>query len=376
MTLRVASQSGGFLRPTLTSSLPARTSRITKATFITSSYHFTVPTNSFSNTQQKPPPRSERSILTPFVRRMSQKSMTSRIAILGSGEVGSTIAYSLILNPVAGEILLIDPKEDVRDAQVQDLSDATFHGNTSTQVRAGTHKEAGKCDIVVITAGAAQKKGESRTDLVGRNLKILSSAIDDMKPFREDTIIVLVSNPVDILTYFAQKFSGLPKHQVIGSGTFLDSARLRGILAQKCGVAASSIDAYYQKVAWSHASVGGVPLELALPDASIDKSAIAEDTKKKAAAIMESKGATAYGIGGVTSSICKSILFDQCNIRPISSYQDDMNVCLSMPVIISRKGIVRQIPMKLDDSEKKELEQSAKSLREIIDDVEKEQSKE
>lgn len=188
--------------------------------------------------------------------------MTSRIAILGSGEVGSTIAYSLILNPVAGEILLVDPKEDVRDAQVQDLSDATFHGNTSTQVRAGTHKEAGQCDIVVITAGAAQKKGkssiqncghwlytdfvtgESRTDLVGRNLKILGSAIEDMKPFRDDTIILLVSNPVDILTYFAQKFSGLPKNQVFGSGTFLDSARLRGILAEKCGVAASSIDAY------------------------------------------------------------------------------------------------------------------------------------
>ncbi|KAG9842609.1 L-lactate/malate dehydrogenase, partial [Aureobasidium melanogenum] len=314
---------------------------------------------------------------------MSQKSMTSKIAILGSGEVGSTIAYSLILNPVAGEILLVDPKEDVRDAQVQDLSDATFHGDTSTQVRAGTHKEAGQCDIVVITAGAAQKKGESRTDLVGRNLKILGSAIEDMKPFREDTIILLVTNPVDILTYFAQKFSGLPKHQVIGSGTFLDSARLRGILAQKCGVAASSINAYVlgehgdsQMVAWSHASVGGVALESAFPDASLDKAAIAEDTKKKAASISDAKGATAYGIGGVTSSICKSILFDECNVRPISHYQDDLNVCLSMPVVIGRKGIVRQIPLKLDDSEKKEFEQSAKSLREIIDDVEKEQSKE
>ncbi|KAI5208009.1 L-lactate dehydrogenase [Aureobasidium subglaciale] len=314
---------------------------------------------------------------------MSQKSMTSRIAILGSGEVGSTIAYSLILNPVAGEILLVDPKEEVRDAQVQDLSDATFHGDTTTQVRAGTHKEAGQCDIIVITAGAAQKKGESRTDLVGRNLKILGSAIEDMKPFRKDSIIVLVSNPVDILTYFAQKMSGLPKDQVIGSGTFLDSARLRGILAQKCGVAASSIEAYVlgehgdsQMVAWSHASVGGVPLELALPDTSINKSAIAEETKKKAAAIMENKGATAYGIGGVTASICKSILFDEGSVRPLSHYQDDMKVCLSMPVVLGRKGVVRQIPMKLSESEKNEVEESAKSLREIIEDVEKEQEKE
>lgn len=131
-----------------------------------------------------------------------------------------------------------------------------------------------------------------------------------------------------------------------------------------------------QQVAWSHASVGGVPLELAFPDASIDKTAIAEDTKKKAASISDAKGATAYGIGGVTSSICKSILFDECNVRPISHYQDDLNVCLSMPVVIGRKGIVRQIPLEFNDNEKKEFEQSAKSLREIIDDVEKEQSKE
>lgn len=98
--------------------------------------------------------------------------MTSKIAILGSGEVGSTIAYSLILNPVAGEILLVDPKEDVRDAQVQDLSDATFHGDTSTMVRAGTHKEAGQCDIVVITAGAAQKKGKIVNKIIPGHLRV------------------------------------------------------------------------------------------------------------------------------------------------------------------------------------------------------------
>lgn len=154
----LASRSGRLLRPTLTSSL--RTSHVARATFVTSTHHFISSSSSFSSTQQKSLVRPKLSITTQSIRRMSQKSMTSRIAILGSGEVGSTIAYSLILNPVAGEILLVDPKEDVRDAQVQDLSDATFHGNTSTQVRAGTHKEAGQCDIVVITAGAAQKKGK------------------------------------------------------------------------------------------------------------------------------------------------------------------------------------------------------------------------
>jgi L-lactate dehydrogenase len=305
---------------------------------------------------------------------------TSQIAILGAGDVGATIAYSLIMNPVAGDILLVDPKEEVRDAQVADLSDATFHGNTSTSIRAGTHKEAGQCDVVVIAAGAKQKKGESRTDLIGRNKSILESAISDMKPFREDTILLLVANPVDILTYFAHEYSGLPKHQVIGSGTFLDSARLRGILASKAEVAASSIDAYVlgehgesQFVAWSLATIGGVPLESALfssssgQSISIDRSAIASETANKATSIIENKGATNYGIGGVAASICKSIIFDEKIVRPVSCWQEDLGVCLSMPVVLGGKGVVRQLKMPLDKEERGKLESSAKALKEIIE---------
>ncbi|KAK5092147.1 hypothetical protein LTR70_005752 [Exophiala xenobiotica] len=307
-------------------------------------------------------------------------ALTSKIAVVGAGEVGSAIAYSLILNPIAGDILLIDPKTEVRDAQAQDLSDATYHGNTSTRVRAAEHKEAGQCDIIVMTAGAAQKKGESRTDLIGRNLKILSKAIEDAKPIHEDAILLLVANPVDVLTYFAQKFSGLPKAQVFGSGTFLDSARLRGILAQRSGVAASSIDAYVlgehgdsQLVAWSHASIGGVPLDQVFTEKEIDKKAIADETKQKAAAISESKGATSYGIGGVAASICKSILFDQRNIRPVSHWQEDLGLCLSMPAVIGREGIVRSIPVNLNDEERKNLEGSANNLKEVIQEAEKDQ---
>jgi L-lactate dehydrogenase len=196
-----------------------------------------------------------------------------------------------------------------------------------------------------------------------------------MKPFRPDTVLLLVANPVDVLTYFAQRFSGLPKQQVIGSGTFLDSARLRGILATKAEVAASSIDAYVlgehgesQFVAWSLASVGGVPLDKAIPSSqSIDKKAIAEETKNKATSIIQNKGATNYGIGGVAASICKSILFDQRNIRPVSHYQDDLDVCLSVPAVLGRKGIVRSVPMPLSGEEKSLLEKSAKALREVIE---------
>jgi len=309
-------------------------------------------------------------------------TLISRIAIIGAGEVGSTIAYSLILNPIAGDILLVDPQEEVRNAQVQDLSDATYHGNTTTHVRAGTHKEAGQCDIVVITAGAKQKEGESRTDLIGRNQAILNSVIDDMKPFREDTVLLVVANPVDILTYFAQKYAGLPKSQVIGSGTFLDSARLRGILADKAEVAASSIDAYVlgehgesQFVAWSHANVGGVLLDEFTESKELDRNAIANETKDKASAIMKSKGSTAFGIGGVAASICKSILFDERAIVPLSHYQEDLGCCLSKPVVLGRKGIMRTVPIPLSDEEQEKMKASAKSLTEIIKDAEENNEK-
>jgi L-lactate dehydrogenase len=194
-----------------------------------------------------------------------------------------------------------------------------------------------------------------------------------MQPLRSDTILLLVANPVDALTYFAQQYAGLPKTQVLGSGTFLDSARLRGILANKAEVAASSIDAYVlgehgesQFVAWSSASIGGVPLEKVCTN-KLDKNAIAEDTKNKATSIIDNKGVTNYGIGAVAASICKSILFDQRNIRPVSHWQDDLGVCLSLPAVLGRKGVVRTVPMPLSQEEKEKLDASAKTLKDMVE---------
>ncbi|KAF3009748.1 hypothetical protein E8E13_009401 [Curvularia kusanoi] len=308
---------------------------------------------------------------------MPGPKLTSSIAIVGAGDVGATIAYSLIMNPVASEILLVDPKEEVRDAQIQDLSDATFHTNTSTQIRAGTHKEAGQCDIIVFTAGAKQKKGESRTDLIGRNKSILKSAISDMQPFASNTILLLVANPVDIITYFAQQYSSLPKSRVLGSGTFLDSARLRGALASAAGVSASAIDAYVlgehgesQFVAWSRCTIGGVPLETALPAGTkVDKQGIAEETKGKAGKIIENKGATNYGIGGVVASLCRTILFDEKEVRPLSVWQEKLGVCLSVPVVLGREGVVREVELGLEKDEQEKLSKSAKALKEVIDEA-------
>lgn len=244
--------------------------------------------------------------------------------------------------------------------------------------------------------------GESRTDLIDRNLSILKSSIRDMKPFTKDTIVLLVANPVDVLTHFAQQLADLPRAQVIGSGTELDSARLRGILARQCGVGASAIRAYVlgehgesQVVAWSHVSIGGIPLEEAVLSSTksdttaagsadeggkggggggirIDKDAIAQETKQKASVIIQAKGSTAYGIGRVASSICRTILFDQRDVLPISHYQEDLEVCLSTPVMLGRKGVIQRIEMPLNEKEKEALAKSAESLKQVIEKAQKE----
>lgn len=199
-----------------------------------------------------------------------------------------------------------------------------------------------------------------------------------MQPFRKDTILLLVANPVDALTYFAQNYSNLPATQVIGTGTFLDSARLRGILAEKCHVAASSVDAYVlgehgdsQVVAWSLASIGGIPLSQFIstssPPISLDKEAIAEDVRSKATAIIENKGVTNYGIGAVAASICKSVLGDEKIVRSVSHWNEEMGVCLSMPVVLGREGVVSSVKVELSGEEKGRLEGSKEALREMIE---------
>jgi L-lactate dehydrogenase len=156
------------------------------------------------------------------------------IAIIGAGSVGSAVAYSLLLRQVVADIILVDINHDLCQAQVQDLSDATFLSNV--RIRQGTLEDAQKADIIIVTAGAKQKPGDTRLDLIDRNLRVLKSILQSLQPIRSDTILLIVANPVDILTLFAQRFSGLPQSQVLGSGTLLDSIRLTRILASKLKV--------------------------------------------------------------------------------------------------------------------------------------------
>jgi L-lactate dehydrogenase len=207
-----------------------------------------------------------------------------------------------------------------------------------------------------------------------------------MSPISPHTILLLVANPVDILTYFARQLSGLPESQVLGTGTSLDSARLRGILADEAQVAPNSIDAYVlgehgdsQFVAWSSAAVGATPLELAMGNDSGGvtdefRARVEKHTRGAAAAIIEAKGCTAYGIGAVAASICKYILFDSRTVRPVSFYQPELGCCLSMPAVLGRRGIVRAMPIELDERERGALESCARGLRLVIEGAEKELS--
>ncbi|OQU96551.1 lactate/malate dehydrogenase, NAD binding domain-containing protein isoform 1 [Cladophialophora immunda] len=327
--------------------------------------------------------------------------MTARIAIVGAGEVGAATAYALLRGSLYSELLLVDVKPEKRDGQVRDLSDACCAEDSTTRVRAGTVKEAGECDIVVITAGSKRTRGEreetpsfidlstsvyvlrgyetlthanpgeTSLQLIERNTAILERIIDSMRPFRSDLILIVVSHPVDVLTTLAQKLSGLPKSQVIGSGTFLDTVRLRRMLADKYEIAPGPINAYVlgehgdsQFVAWSHASIDGVPIDEAVPPREFSREALADECKREGQRIVDTKGAIAFGIASVVASICAAVLFDRRDVRPVSHFQPELGCCVSMPVVLGRHGVVKPLPLPLSAEEKAKLAESATVVRE------------
>ncbi|RIA80572.1 lactate dehydrogenase B [Glomus cerebriforme] len=296
----------------------------------------------------------------------------TRVAIIGAGSVGATIAFALLLQKITSEIVLVDIDKEIVRGQILDLSDANFI--SSTQIHYGTYQEAGQCDIIVITAGAKQRPSETRVELIERNYKILENVIGAMQPINSGSILLLVANPVDILTYIAQKLSGLPKKQVFGSGTFLDSARFRLKISSLIGVAENAVHGYVlgehgdsQFIAWSSAQVGGKPLLEFSELENVDKDALAKEISGKAYEIIKLKGATYFGIAGCVSSLVQCIILNQRLVRPLSTFIEEYGCVLSMPVVLGKNGIERMIDVHLDSNEKIKLQQSAAALKEICD---------
>ncbi|KAL2157891.1 hypothetical protein VTH06DRAFT_4944 [Thermothelomyces fergusii] len=307
-----------------------------------------------------------------------------RIAIVGLGQVGAAAAYALILASTAAELLLVDVKADWRDGQVRDLADVAYGMGGGTRVRAATHREAGQCDIVVITAGSKWSIGETSVQHMHRNVSVMRSAMRDMTPFRPDAIVMVVSNPVDLLTSIAQELAGLPRFQVFGSGTYLDTVRLRGLVADKAGVSADAIHLSVvglhgdsQVAAWSTATVNGMPLDKFLAPAAsgveLMHADLEDECKFRSEHIVRAKGATPFGMGAVVAGLCATVLRDKGDVRPVSCYQPDYGCCFSLPVVLGRGGIMRTIAMPLDEREKAVVARSAERLRETLERLHKNQ---
>ena len=293
----------------------------------------------------------------------------TKIAIIGAGNVGSTIAYACMFQNSAAEIMLVDTNNDFCKGQVIDLRDALAFSKSSRIVQ-GTFKQAGQSDIIIICAGAKQKPGEKRTELIGTNKKVIATIFEELGSIKKDTVIVMVTNPLDVLTLYAQEISGHPQHLIFGSGTYLDTQRLCGYVSEKIDVAPESIHAYMigehgdsEFPAWSCARIGGNPLSrfTELTPAVLDK--ITQETRNKAYEIIKCKGATYFGIGACVAAICKTIIFDEKTILPLSFFHQEYGVCFSLPAVLGANGIEKVFDLPLNAVEKKSLLSSIEKIK-------------
>lgn len=295
----------------------------------------------------------------------------SKIAIIGAGFVGSTTAYALLLQNIAAEIILVDINEMRCHGEILDLSDALSFDGTS-KIRSGSARDAAQADIIIIAAGKRQKINESRTELLAANTEIINAVFKEIKPINTHAIVIIITNPVDLITYQAQQIAGLPRNQVFGSGTFLDTQRLRNIVGHKLNISEHSVDAYIlgehgdtQFAAWSSAKIGGIPVLDFSGITEKDLQTMATEARNKAYEIISCKGATYYGIAACVARMCKAIIFDQKLILPLSVYNEQFDICLSMPVVLGENGVEKILSVPLNNNEEKKLNESAKTLKEL-----------
>jgi L-lactate dehydrogenase len=308
-----------------------------------------------------------------------------KVVIVGAGAVGSNFAYALAQSGLADEIALIDLNQDLVRGQVLDLA----HGlpyYPSIQIRVGESADYANAHVVVITAGTAQRPGESRLDLLQRNASIVESIVDDVVAQNSGAVIVVVSNPVDVLTYVALRRSGWARGRVIGSGTVLDSARFRYLLSQHCAVDVRNVHAYIlgehgdsELAAWSMAHIAGLQMDNYCPvckqcgDWQSERKALVEEVRRSAYHIIDYKGATYYAIGMALTRIVGAILRNQRSVLTVSMLLKGeyglSDVCLSVPCVVDETGVAYVIEARLPAEEQAGLERSAGILQGAIADI-------
>jgi L-lactate dehydrogenase len=289
------------------------------------------------------------------------------VSIVGAGSVGTSTALALILKSVVPEVLMADLDDQKCEGEVRDLIDTLPFAETS-KIRQVTVQEAGKADIIIITAGRHTAPGMQRTELLQENHEILLSILKGLAPMNPESIVLIATSPLDVLTRVAQDHLGLPKQQVIGSGTFLDTRRLNRILSQRLSISQESIEGLVigehgegQFVAWSHSNIAGHPVSV-FGISEEDLENIESQTRNEAPEIVRLKGSTCFGIGTSLAHLCEIIVYDQKRIVPVSCYVDDLQACLSVPVVLGEKGVERFIDLRLSVAEQAKLQESASKL--------------
>lgn len=304
-----------------------------------------------------------------------------KVVIIGAGFVGSASAFSLMESGLFTELVMIDADRERAEGEALDISHGVPFARPM-KIYAGDYDDITDAAIIIITAGANQQPGETRLDLVNKNIRIFKTIIPEIAKRNFKGILLVVSNPVDILTYAAIKLSGLPENRVIGSGTVLDTARLKYAIGGHLNVDSRSVHAYIigehgdsEIAVWSSANVSGIELNkfCEMRGHSDHKSAtekIAQDVKNSAYEIISKKKATYYGIAMSVKRICEALVRDEKSILPVSSMMHGEygieDVALSMPAIVNKNGIETQVPISLNEEEKEKLNNSADALKEIL----------
>ena len=313
--------------------------------------------------------------------------MANKITIIGAGSVGSTIAYTLSQQDITSEIVLIDINRNKVEGEVMDIIQGTCFRDPIS-VLAGTYEDAKDSDIVIITSGLSRRPGQTRLELMQTNVDILKSITPDIVAAAPNAKYILVSNPVDILTYVFTKISGLPERQIVGSGTILDTARLRYALSAHYGVAQKNIHAYVfgehgdsSFIPWSGSFVSGVHIDeyhelmnsRNMNISELDKDAMLQYVQKSGGTIIKNKGATFYAVSAAVCKLCSILLASSDSISTVSTMMHGEyginDVCLSTLTLIGPNGIHGKIPMKLSDEEIGKLRNSAEVLKSAINSI-------
>lgn len=300
-----------------------------------------------------------------------------KVGIIGVGQVGSATAFALVLRGVAREVVLIDVNTQKAEAEALDISHATTFAYAS-KVRAGDYEDLKQADLVIITAGANQKPGETRIALMERNTQILKSIVGNILKYAPDAFILVASNPVDIMTDKVLKLSGLPASKVFGSGTILDTSRFRTLLGEHLGISSKSVHANVlgehgdsEVLVWSNGDAGTLPIsdfaeKIGKPLTDEVKARIDDHVRNAAYKIIEGKGATYYGIAGALTRICQAVSTNENAILTLSTFQKQIegveDVCLSLPCVVNKNGIERVFMPKLCEEEHRLLQISALKL--------------